>query len=62
MTAKRTSLGEPKFTDDELKAIHRELFQAGWQGEAFYTQRQLVIQKLDTYFGEERAHLRLVTR
>ena len=62
MTAKQTSRGEPRFTDDELKAIHRELFNVGWQTEAFYTQRKTVIRKLDNYFQEERAHLRLVSR
>jgi len=62
MTHKQTSLGKPDFTLDELKAIHRELFSTGWASELFYEPRRAVIRKLDTYFGEERSHLRAVTR
>jgi hypothetical protein len=52
----------PEFTAEELKAIHRELFQAGWCSEVFYEQRKRVIRKLDSFFGDERSHLKILSR
>lgn len=64
MTAPMTSRGngKPHFTRAELQAIHRSLYTAAWQTEAFYEPRKAVIRKLDEFFKDERSHLNLLTR
>jgi hypothetical protein len=57
-----TNHHKPDFTADELRAIHRELATVPWQHEVLYEPRRAVIRKLDSYFGEERSHLRIMTR
>ena len=52
----------PKFTVEELKAIHHALFTAGWSGQTFYEPRRAIVKKLDEFFGEDQQHLKLSTR
>lgn len=51
-----------RFTDAELKAIHRELYRCGWSGEVFYAERRTAMKKLDQFFGCDVQHLKLQTR
>lgn len=46
-----------RFTVDELRCIHRDLFTAPWQSTQFYDERRAVIAKLDRYFGSDDKHL-----
>lgn len=46
-----------KFTEEELRAVHRELFHAAWQPKPFYDARRAALRKLDDHFGADRAHL-----
>ena len=52
----------PAFTTQELKAIHRELVNLGWNAEVFYKERKDVVKKLDVYFGGDTNHVKKLTR
>lgn len=50
------------FTTQELRAIHRELVNLGWNSEAFYQERKEVVKKLDLFFKGDTNHVKKLTR
>jgi hypothetical protein len=48
----------PKFTDDELRVIHRDILSMGWQPKEGYELRRSFAKKLDDYFGTDTVHLK----
>lgn len=53
---------EPDFTEQELRCIHREIFQSPWCGETFYDERRSIIRKLHERFQDDEYHLTIQTR